>query len=170
MPLSPHEEKVLAGLAEGLRADDPALADALGRAPLSAFPALSFPLSVRSLLVLLTALTGLTAVGTFFVEQLGALGMAAATCAAVVPWLVGTARSAGPHSLGVLPRRFPAWIRTSLATAPARVFVGVVLILGALSLVPAGWRALVGLVLTFVVLPWIVLRFALREKRSEGGS
>ena len=169
MPLSPHEEKVLAGLAEGLRADDPALADALGQAPLSAFPPLSFPLSVRSLVVLLAALTGLTAVGTFFADRLGALGVAAATCAAVVPWLVATARSAGRHPVGLLPRRSLQWIRTSLATAPARVLVGVVLILGALSLVPSGWRALVGLVLTFVVLPWIVLRLALREKRSDEG-
>lgn len=167
MPLSPHEEKVLAGLAENLRADDPALAEALGRTPLPAFPTLAFPLSVRSLLVLLAALTGLVAVGAVFADQLGMLGMAAVTCAALVPWLVGAARSAGRGEGALVPRSLPRWIAAALRTGSARLIVSAVLILAALSLVPSGLRAVVGLVLTFVVLPFLVLHVALRPKRRD---
>jgi hypothetical protein len=167
MPLSPHEEKVLAGLAEKLRADDPALAEALGRTPLLAFLTLAFPLSVRSLLVLLAALTGLVAVGAVFADQLGMLGMAAVTCAALVPWLVGATRSAGRGEGALVSRSLPRWIAAALRTGSARLIVGAVLILAALSLVPSGLRAVVGLVLTFVVLPFLVLRVALRPKRRD---
>ena len=167
MPLSSHEEKALAGLAERLRADDPALAEALGRRPLTTFPTLAFPLSVRSLLGLLAALIGLVAVGAVFADQLGMLGMAAATCAAVVPWLVGAARSAGQGASALVHRRLPRWTVAALVTRPTRLIVVAVLILAALSLVPPGLRAGVGLVLTFVVLPFLVLRVALRPKRRD---
>jgi hypothetical protein len=166
MPLSPHEQKVLAGLAEGLRADDPALADALGRAP-TAFPTLAFPLSIRSLLVLIATLTGLATLGTFFADRLGVLGMAVVTCAAIGPWLVGAARAATRRSGDVRPRRLPPWLATPLATGPAGMFAGVLLTLVVMSLLPPGWRAVIMLMIVFVVLPCIVLRIATQPKRPD---
>jgi Flp pilus assembly protein TadB len=97
-PLSPYEEKVLATLEEELRVEDPALAATLSRTPQSSSTAAPFLPPIRHVLHLLAALTGLIAVVAFAGGHLGFLGLAAVTCAAVVPWLVRTARSAERRS------------------------------------------------------------------------
>ena len=91
MPLSPHEERALAALEEGLHADDPALAAVLAATP----PARrSFPSSAMTLprvFSLLAALGTLIAAGTLAGDQ--PVILAVITVALLVPWLVWTARS-----------------------------------------------------------------------------
>jgi len=168
-PLSPYEEKVLATLEEELRVEDPALAAALSRTPPSSSTATAFLPPIRLVFHLLAALTGLIAVVAFAAGQLGVLGVAAVTCAAVVPWLVRTARSAerrsraeatsGAHAAKV--DREPAtsaWSALPTAIRYGVLLLAVVLFLVALALAPPAWRAVLGVVLWLVVLPLGLLR------------
>jgi hypothetical protein len=103
MPLSPHEEKALAALEEGLRAEDPAFAAVLEVTPPSSVtrPSLAGPPTMRHILGLLLALLGLIAAGTLFADRPAVL--AVVTGALLLPWLIGTARStarrAGPAGI-----------------------------------------------------------------------
>ena len=158
MPLSPHEEKALAALEEGLRADDPRLAAVLGATPLSigvsARPMLL--LSTRPVVTLLVALLGLIAAGTLFGNRPAVL--AAATGALLLPWMIDTARStargprlADPGAHGRNRRRARTARRHPIGYGA--LALGVALLLVALVVLPPTGRAVVGLGLTFVVAP-----------------
>ena len=157
MPLSPREEQALATLEDALRADDPALAAALGPTPATA-PAL--PVAVRHMVLLCGALLVLIVVAVVSGARLGTAGTAAATGVLVVPWLVMTARSAGRAPV----RRSPRSGRRSRATAsllgvgPGPVVVGGVVFLVALASLPPLGQAVLGLVAMLVVVPWLALR------------
>ncbi len=166
MALSPHEEKVLATLERELRTEDPALAAVLSRALPSSFPAHPFLLPIRHVLCLTAALVCLIAVGAFFGDQLGVLGMGALTYVAVVPWLVGAARSAGRR------RSTAAEPGTQRNTARRRVGgalpLAVLLIVVALALVSPAVAAGLLLALAVMMLPWIVVRLVEWVERRGG--
>jgi len=155
MPLSPHEENALAALEEGLRADDPFLATMLERPPSSASRlSLAFPLSMPRVVELLVALLGLIAAGTVLGNRPAVL--AAVTAALLVPWMVGAARRSG-FAGGTRARRGGG------RAAPRRIGYGalslvVAVLLVVLAVVPPTGRAVVGLVLAFLVAPWLALR------------
>lgn len=146
MPLSPHEERVLAGVEEQLRADAPELAAALGAGPRTR-PAP--PVRPWLVLVLALALAGLAVVGTVAGDRLGPAGLAVVTAVVAVPWLVAAARSARrPGAQGLL----------LLVTLPA---------LATLAVLPAFWAAALGLLLSFSLLP-VIAWFALRRPERRG--
>ena len=104
--------------------------------------------------------------------------MAAVTCAAVVPWLVRTARSAerrsraeatsGAHAAKVA--REPAtsaWSALPTAIRYGVLLLAVVLFLVALALAPPAWRAVLGVVLWLVVLPLGLLRLWARAEQRN---
>jgi lysylphosphatidylglycerol synthetase-like protein (DUF2156 family) len=169
MPLSPHEERILATLEEELRTEDPDLAAVFDQTLPSSLTARQFLPAVRPLLQLLAALMTLVAAGVFFADRLGVPGMAALTFAAVLPWLVCATRSAerrshaggrpGPQpKIAVGGERPPSRGAVPIVAEHGAMLLVVLLILGALALMPPNWRAVLGLVLTLVVLPWILLR------------
>jgi hypothetical protein len=155
MSLSPHEEKALAALEEGLRADDPLLATMLEVPPSPASRlALAFPLSMPRVVALLVALLGLIAAGTVLGDRPAVL--AAVTAALLVPWLVGAARRS--RFAGVSRAR-----RGGGRAAPRRIgyfalSLGVAVLLVVLAVAPPTGRPVVGLVLAFLVAPWLALR------------
>jgi len=151
MPLSPQQQKALARLEEDLRADDPALVAALSSTQ-SSFLSTPFPLSIRQVLLLLAALLGLVAANTLFGDRLGVFGVAVLTCAVVVPWLIGTAQSAAHKT-----RPMAAYGRRPTSAHRATPWA-ILLIMTALALLPPSGLAVIGLVLTLVVMPIIVLR------------
>jgi hypothetical protein len=172
-PLSAYEEKVLAALEEELRVEDPELDAVLSRIPPSPSTAPAFPLPIRHALLLLAALTGLIAVVTFTAGQLGVLGIAAVTCAAVGPWLVWTARSAkrrsraettsGPPAAMVARKNVTsAWAALPTAIQYSIALLAVILFLIAAALMPPAWRAILGVVFWLVVLPLGLLRMSTR--------
>lgn len=164
MPLSPHEEKALAALEEGLRADDPALAAVLAAAPPSSSqvgsPAsLIPPLRARHMVSLLVALLGLIVAGTVLGDRPAAL--AGLTAALVLPWLVGTARSMTRR-----PGAVAAGTHRGRGRRPARLrpigygvlALGVTVLLVGLAVTPPTARAVIGLVVVLVVAPVVALR------------
>jgi Protein of unknown function (DUF3040) len=169
MPLSPHEERILATLEEELRAEDPDLDAVLSQTLPSSLAARQFVPPVRHLLHLVAALISLVVAGVFFADQLGVAGMAVLTSAAVLPWLVHAARSAERRSRAVggsgqkskeaaWTERASSWGAMPVVAEHGAMLLVVVPILVALALMPPSWRAALGLVLTLVVLPWIILR------------
>jgi DUF3040 family protein len=181
MALSPPEEGVLTAIENQIHVEDPKFAAALGRAPSPPFRESSSPLSSRHLFQLLAVLAGVVAVAAFFAEQLGIIGVGVLTCIAVVPWLVGTARSVGRRPLG--GKRPEGRAGTSNVSArdgsPVRrarrrctlplavVLFAVVPVVVALVLIPPVWQALVLTVVMVPLLPWLVLRIVERvEKRT----
>ena len=172
MPLSPHEAKVLKIIEEDLRVEEPALAAALSapQSPLSTEA--SSPLSVCHILHLLALLIGLVAVSSLFGEQLGVLGMGILTCTALVPWLVGTTRSAQNRHRGMSAadrgttrgeqdKRGSSTRAAPLLAKRGALHLAVALVLVVLGLIPPALFAIVPLVLTLAVLswlPWLVLR------------
>jgi hypothetical protein len=184
MPLSPHEEplsayeeKILAALEEEFRVEDPALDGPLSRTPPSSSITPAFPLPIRHVLYLLAALTGLIAVVAFTAAQLGILGMAVVTCAAVGPWLVWTARSAERRSHAEATSGTPAamdarkQVTSAWGTLPTAIqysiaLLAVILFLVALALMPPSWRAILGVLFWLVVLPLGLLRLSTRWTSS----
>jgi hypothetical protein len=177
-PLSPYEERVLATLEEEFRVEDPALAAALGGTPPESSTALAVLPPIRHVLLLLAALTGLIAVVALAAGRLGVLGMAVVTCAAVVPWLILTARSAerrsradatsGAHAAEVARQPVTSsWKALPTAIRYRTLLLAVALFLAALALAPPAWRAVLGVVLWLVVLPSGLLRlWASGKKRG----
>lgn len=163
VPLSPHEESVLADLAEDLRADDPEFADVLGSGP-QGLPPPPPLLRPRQVLGPAAALAGLAVVGALAADDLGPVGLAAVTAVATVPWLVGAVRSRRP---GPAPARTRG--RRRSGTTPVRaLLLGAVPALAAVAALPAAWQAAVGLGLAFALLPvlaWVVLRRPERRGR-----
>jgi Protein of unknown function (DUF3040) len=92
MPLSPHEQRVLAGIENELDEDDPALAATLryGRPPSLIRPEVPF---WAGQLWVLTLVLGALALHPL-VLQLGVAGVGLLTGALVLPWLLNAARSA----------------------------------------------------------------------------
>ena len=162
MPLSPHEEEVLATLERELRAD-PELAAVLDSAPQSV-PAGPPVLLRRQVVFLVAVLAGLAAVAAVAAEQLGTVGLGALTCVATVPWLVATTRSADRRSrAGAAARaRRPSTARTS---STRRLLLGALLVVYALAVLPPSWRGVVGMLLSFALLP-LTAWFALGRRRS----
>jgi hypothetical protein len=164
MPLSPHEEKALAALEEGLRADDPAFAAAL-EVTLSRsrrLRTLGLPLTALHVLGLVAVLGGLITAGALAGDRPALL--AVATGALVLPWLIGAARSAARRSLPAVGDGIATNHRRARRTAwPFPIGYGalslaVALLLIALAVTPPTGRAAVGLVVTFVVAPVVALR------------
>jgi len=97
------------------------------------------------------------------------------TCAAVVPWLVRTARSVGRRSraeatsgsCGEAAREpaTSAWSALPTASRYGVLLLAVVLFLVALALAPPAWRAVLGVVLWLVVLPLGLLRLRARAEQ-----
>jgi len=176
MPLSAHEKQVLATLEEDLRTEDPALAAVLGQTLPRSIAARPFLPSINQLVQLGIALTILSAVGTFFGNQLGVLGIGALTGAAVVPWLVGTARSAtrrpaAMEAPGQQPRTAAGQPRSSASHpvpfAHQRGALLLALVLVTLLLVSPTWGAVLVLVLTLLMPPFILPRIVeWAEKRD----
>jgi len=177
-PLSPHEQTVLAAVEEELRVEDPALAAALSQIPPSSPTTPPFRLPIRPVLHLLAALAGLIAIVAFTAGRLSVLGMAVVTCAAVVPWLIQTARSAtrrsraearsGAQAAKIGPR--PAgstWSALPTGIQYGTALLAVVLFLVAQPLVPPSWRAVLGVALWLVVLPAGYLWFFGRTERRD---
>jgi hypothetical protein len=165
MPLSPHETKVLAGLEEELRDEDPGLVATPSRAP-SPSSVFRLPLtsrntiSTRQALLLLGALFSLVALGTAFAEQLGVLGLGALTVAAVLPWLLTTARSAQRRSRtsGATTREGSRTgqkgrSRTGRGLPPAAeraALVVAIALVVALALAPLAWQPVLAYALTLL--------------------
>jgi hypothetical protein len=91
MPLSPHEERALAALEEGLHADDPAFAAGLAAAPPARRSLRPLAMTLPRVLSLLAALGAVIAAGTLAGDR--PVVLAVITVALLVPWLVWTARS-----------------------------------------------------------------------------
>jgi hypothetical protein len=160
VPLSPHEESVLADLAADLRADDPAFADALGSGP-QGLPPRPPLLRPRHVLGPAAALAGLAVVGALAADDLGPVGLAALTAVATVPWLVGAVRSRRPDPAPARTRR-----RRRPGTTPVRtVLLGAVPALAAVAVLPPAWQAAVGLTLVFGLLPVLALLVLRRSER-----
>lgn len=172
MSLSPHELEVLARIEEELRDEDPALVSALSRTPLPSPTTSTFrsPVSVRQVLLLLGALTILTALAAVLAEQLGVLGLAALTLAAIVPWLVVTARSSddrspGPDIATRGPRSTDRNVRgpsgRTMAPAVERgALIVAVVVVTALVLAPSAWQpalTLTLLLLAAALLPRLIV-------------
>ena len=161
MPLSPHEEKALAALEEGLRADDPTFAAVLDVAPSSARSSLhrSVPLRTAYVLLLLAALGAVIAAGTLLGDRPAAL--AVVTAALVLPWVVGAALAAARQSDPTVPVRRRAGGRLRGKARPigyGAAAVAVVLLLVGLAVFTPTERALAGLAITFVVAPLAAVR------------
>ena len=164
MPLSPHEEKALAALEEGLRTDDPAFAAALEVAPTLSLRlrSLGLPLTALHVLGLVAALAGLITAGALAGDR--PVLLAVATGALVLPWLIATARSAGRLSLPAVGNGIAKNHRRARRTAwplpigYTALSLAVALLLVALAVAPPTGRAIVGLVVTFVVAPVVALR------------
>lgn len=102
MPLSPHEERALAALEQGLHADDPAFAAALAATPSTRRSVLPAPITLTRIVSLVAALGVLIAAGALAGDRPAVL--AVVTVGVLVPWLVWTARSsAHRHGVGVRP-------------------------------------------------------------------
>lgn len=169
MPLSPHEEKALAALERGLRADDPAFAAVLGSTA-GARPPL--PLSTLHVVALVCALLGLVGVGTVFGHRPAVLALA--TGALLLPWLVGTARSVHRSRFGDVGRaRVGRTARTRrwgpLPMGPGAVATGVALLLVLLAVTPPVVRAIIGLAVVFLAAPWLAVRVMLWMDRKNPG-
>ncbi|MGH4011430.1 MAG: DUF3040 domain-containing protein [Pseudonocardiaceae bacterium] len=102
MPLSPHEERILAAIENELSEKDPALV-ATFTETLSPSPALRwFPLSAHQTCLLILALLVLVTLHTL-VPQLGLAASAILTGILIVPWLVSASRAA-ERRYGNVPR------------------------------------------------------------------
>ena len=180
MALSPDEMKVLETIEADLRTEDPALAAALSATPPQSLVAAPFPLSVRHVLHLLVVLVSLVLISALFAQQLGVLELGILTCAAVVPWLVGTAwsaksrrraTSAADQRTTTVDQDEPgssARVKPTLVTPGAlQLTVALVLVLVLLPLIPPAWHVSAALVLTLVVLPWLVVCGMERVKRRS---
>jgi hypothetical protein len=89
--MSPHEERALAALEEGLHADDPAFAAVLAATPSTRRVVLSPAMALPGVVSLLAALGALIAVGALAGDR--PVVLAVATVALLVPWLAWTARA-----------------------------------------------------------------------------
>jgi hypothetical protein len=167
MPLSAHEKQVLATLEEELRTDDPSLAAVLSRTLPPSIAAHPFLPSINQLGQLATALIILSAVGTFFGNQLGVLGIAALTGATVIPWLLSTARSAARRSStteGSGQQSVLAPGKRGSSASPAVSFsyqrgaLFLALGLATLMLVSPTWGAVLVLVLAILAAPVLLPR------------
>lgn len=93
MPLSPHEQRILAAIENELSERDPTLVAAFAETR-SPWPVLRwFPLSARHTYLLILALLALIILHTV-VPQLGLAGSAILTGMVIGPWIVIAARAA----------------------------------------------------------------------------
>jgi hypothetical protein len=182
MPLSPHETRLLVGPEEELRDEDLALVATPSRAP-SPPSVFRLPISTRQALLLLGALITLVALGTAFAEQLGVLGLGALTTAAVVPWLLTTARPAqrrSPTSGATTGERSGAGpeersrARRGLPPAAERgaVIVAIALVV-ALALAPLAWQPVLAYALTLLaalLMPGLVTHVVEQFERADSSS
>jgi hypothetical protein len=93
MPLSPREQRILAGIENELGAADPALTAAFARAALRSSFWQRYPLSARHTCLLIVALLTLIVLNPLAL-QLGAAGVGILTVLLIVPWLVNASRAA----------------------------------------------------------------------------
>lgn len=176
--MSPHETNIFATIERTLRNEDPELAAAFGRTPSPSFSTHGFPLSIRDVLLLLGALTGLIAVCTVLAGRLGPAGLAAMTALTVVPWLVATAWSAGRRSPAAGGTEGRPDMREAHDSRPSgdarpvtterRPILAVVPVLVALAVVVPAWQPAIALVLVLLtanLLPWLVVRLVERFER-----
>jgi Protein of unknown function (DUF3040) len=170
MSLSPYEQRALAALEENLRADDPTFAAVLA-APAAPTASVPSALRARDVLTLLVALGGVITAGVLAAGRPAVL--AVVTGALLVPWLVVVARSAArrAHRAALVPLTLP-WARMWAAAGPRTMGSGrlasvVALLLAVLVIAPPTGRAVVGLLLTFVVAPWAAVHVASRFTRRK---
>lgn len=109
MPLSPHEQRILAVVEEELREKDPELADLFTRCP-PPTARRRYPVSAAGLGLLVVLLLALVLVHPP-AARWGAAGVGLVTVTLVVPWIVGTAR------VGVRPQREPDRVDHDVGTA-----------------------------------------------------
>ena len=176
MPLSAHEKQVLATLEEELRTDDPALAAVLSQTPPRTIKARPFLPSIIQIGQLAIALILLAAVGTFFGHQLGVLGIAALTGAAVVPWLVGTARAAArrPTTMGepgqqsaMASGKQDSSASHAVPFAIRRSALLLALVVATLVMVSPTWGAVLVLALALLAAPLILPRLVESLERRD---
>lgn len=91
MPLSPREQRILAGIENRLGESDPALTAAFARARLRSAFWQWYPLSARHTWLLIVALLTLIALSPLALH-LGPAGVGVLTALLIVPWLVSAAR------------------------------------------------------------------------------
>ena len=95
MPLSAHEQRILAGVEEELREKDPELADLFTRCP-PPTARRGYPVSPAGLGLLVVVLLALVLVHPL-APAWGAAGVGLATAALVVPWIVVAPRVGAPQ-------------------------------------------------------------------------
>ncbi|WP_214401105.1 DUF3040 domain-containing protein [Pseudonocardia lacus] len=174
MSLSPHEMKVLAELEKDLRDGDPVLAEAFAQAPSSPLPVFPPRIPIGGVLLLIGALSGLAALSTFFADQLGVVGLAVLSGAAVVPWLVITARSTQRRSRATANEDDPRGSGAPGTGAPSptrrRVLVAGASVVVALVLMPPAWSTAALVVLSIAAVAWLprlVVRAVEKVERSD---
>ena len=154
MSLSPREERVLATLEEGLRADDPGLAAALTGLP---FPAPPVPDALRPRRALPLVGVLLALVAAVAAARPGPGGTAAVSAGGVVPWLVLAARPTG-HRPAAWPRSLPARARYAVGGAAA--------LLVAVAVLPPAVLAVLGLGVLVVGVHVLAMRLLGRTGRT----
>jgi hypothetical protein len=92
MPLSPREQRLLAGIENNLGESDPALTATLTRARLRSSFWQRYPLSARHTCLLLVALLAQIVLSPLAL-QLGPAGLGMLTALLIVPWLVSASRA-----------------------------------------------------------------------------
>jgi hypothetical protein len=93
MPLSPREQRILAGIENELGEADPALTGAFARARLQSSFWPWYPLSARYTCLLIVALLAQIVLNPLAL-QLGAAGVGILAVLLIVPWLVSASRTA----------------------------------------------------------------------------
>lgn len=122
MPLSPREQRILAGIEDELGADDPALAAGLSRAEPQSLLGQYYPLSARHTWLLVLALVTLVVLHPLALE-LGAIAVGILTVALITPWLVIATRTStgtAAHSR----RRFARLMKAVTSRAPTESGTG----------------------------------------------
>jgi hypothetical protein len=92
MPLSPREQRILAGIENDLGEADPALTAAFARARLRSAFWRRYPLSACHTCLLIVALLALIVLNPLAL-QLGPAGVGILTAVLIVPWLVSASRA-----------------------------------------------------------------------------
>jgi DUF3040 family protein len=116
MPLSPREQRILAGIENRLGESDPALTATFARSRLRSAFWQWYPLSARGTWLLVAALLALVVLSPLAL-QLGPVGLGLLTAVLIVPWLVSVScadrrdgddppRTPRPGSAG---RGLPRW-------------------------------------------------------------
>lgn len=111
MPLSPREQRLLAGIEKELSDNDPALVATLTNTRLPSSVLQRFPLPAGQMYLLILALLALVIVHSL-VPELGAAGSAILTGALIAPWMVSASRAARRRCCDVPAPRTDRWVRT----------------------------------------------------------